>query len=517
MTLDELLASLDTPMEKAASTSTSVRAQAVKPVLSAEIESVLTKSASEDLTKQAFAEGEKAAQQLLGQLTMNKQASLAGKDLAQSILEKLAEELAAPTNQIQANTAAMDAQGAAAVQLTPGNGGSVNQILEAIVGDAQAHGATADNLVESNTGAFVERTDPNVEGGGEEDEVEKAAAVQVLVQNGYDFNTAIDLVKQAEFDLAADEDNFQKQAAVNELMADGYDFDSAVQLVSQVQDQWTKQAALGELMAQGASFDEAVELVKEAGEAGKADMFARAGTAIKDAATGAKEATGREYMRLKQNVGNLKRGKYINGDEIGENAKEWHNKGRWAAGKAVAGNRLVQGVAGVTALGGAGYAAKKHYEKTAAFGDLIEQGYDFDTAVELIKEAGVGESIKAGYNTAKGHVSGALDKARAFGARASAATKNEARILKESLKRLATNKNDDGSAALGGRVGTLKYLAKNRIVQGTAAAAALGGAGYAAKKHYEKKAAFEALVDAGYDFDDAVNLVKQAEYEVYGD
>lgn len=62
-------------------------------------------------------------------------------------------------------------------------------------------------------------------------EQEKAAAVYSLVCDGVDFDHAVNLVKQAEEDLAGETIEMAKVAAVNEVMAAGYSMAQAVQWV----------------------------------------------------------------------------------------------------------------------------------------------------------------------------------------------------------------------------------------------------------------------------------------------
>lgn len=430
MTLEQLLASLDTPtgMEKVAS----IKDDGVKPALSDEITAVLTKSASEDMTKQAFAEGEKAAKELLSQLQgnpMNKQAQLAGKDLANSILTKLAEELgqgtpaaatSPPVNQIQAENAQMEAESAAKILPTPE--GNVNQILEQIVQRAQAEGAGVDNIAtEHGATGIPEETD---------DEVEKAAAVTTLVGSGYDFDTAINLVKQAAFAIAQEEDAIEKSAAINNLMAQGYDFDAAVNYVQAVESEWTKQAAMENLMSQGYDFDTAVELVKEAGAKELWEGANRGGKVVSDSIRGAvggvrdhslglynaaKNGMGGQYLlsageagvdavkgQAAMAGGKIKAGYAATVREgkdfkdtiktLATNKMDGNDLGKGGRGRTaayLAKNNIARGLAGAGVVGGgaAGYAAYRSHEKKSALEALLSNGIDFDSAVNMVKQA----------------------------------------------------------------------------------------------------------------------------------
>lgn len=61
---------------------------------------------------------------------------------------------------------------------------------------------------------------------------------------------------------------------------------------------------------------------------------------------------------------------------------------RGHAMRELASNKAVQGATGVMAAGAAGgYALGRQQEKQACMDKLLEQGFDFDTAVALIKQA----------------------------------------------------------------------------------------------------------------------------------
>ena len=116
MNLNQLLASLEQSagIEKKASDT-----EEVKPSVTAELAGVLEKKASEDITKQAFAQGEELARQLLSKLA----------------------------NEIQTDNAIMAAQDDTKIVPTK-TGGTVEQALEAIVNEAVSRGATSDDRVD---------------------------------------------------------------------------------------------------------------------------------------------------------------------------------------------------------------------------------------------------------------------------------------------------------------------------------------------------------------------------------
>ena len=319
--LNELLKSLETSagIEKQAST-----AEAVKPNVSAELSSILEKTASEDLTKKAHEEGVALAQQLMSKLAneintantvmqseqaaaqtpvgdgsvndvlnetlekaiasgaesenkadelldngghvnaeggvdvpneaQEKQAEFNLKDidmskLAELILEKIAaaetEVSTQPAaNNLQADNQALDAQAAAKVQPTPGvdQPATVNQIFEAIVAKAKAEGAGSDNLVGDAGNTAAEGSGASETGVPLTEDQEKAAAVSTLVESGIDFDTAINLVKEAEQALAAESLEQEKQAAFGALVEAGIDFDTAVALVKEAEEEVLKKA-----------------------------------------------------------------------------------------------------------------------------------------------------------------------------------------------------------------------------------------------------------------------------------
>ena len=194
----------------------------------------------------------------------------------QAFLKKLAESLT-DTGTIQPNLQQeADAQNVAmddvAVKPTPGTMQGMGAMTQAIM--AQAQEAAAD------TGSGVQAGDGDDMVEDEEDAVTKAAALDSLMNSGYSFDEAANLVKAAASAVTKPQySDHEKAAAVGELMAQGIDFDQAVELVKQAAagdeqapqySDHEKAAAVGELMAQGIDFDQAVELVKQAAdEAGK--------------------------------------------------------------------------------------------------------------------------------------------------------------------------------------------------------------------------------------------------------
>lgn len=269
---------------------------------------------------------------------MNKQASVAGKALADAILTKLAsagdmstDNGVTPGTTPQKNivdNAAMMAQDDAKIQALPGtdgagNGGTVNQIFDSIVQDAMSEGATDYNQANASQAEGKANQQGSMSGAvGVDDSQEKMAAVMTLVENGMDFDSAVNLVKEAELAIAVEEDAHTKQAAVSELIAEGFDFDTAVDLVK---------------------------------EAGRIDS--------------AKAAVGKAFGAVKSEAKDL--GAAVRGLKTAPRM----------AGAAIARNKVAQGVAAAGVVGGAAAAMR---EKKAAFEALVDAGVDFEKAAELV-------------------------------------------------------------------------------------------------------------------------------------
>ena len=448
MNLNELLADLEQSagLEKTAGAKPE---KSVAPAIKSELASVLEKKAEQDLTKQAFEEGSTLAKMLLEKLAneiqvdnaimeasddkkvvpingstiegtlqgtvdqavargaesddrvdpvLDKEAQLTkqaqeNKTMAKSIMNKLAQMVGEPTtapaaavnvagaavpNMVQVDNAGMTAFDDAKVTPLPGTEGTINNILEALVAKAKSEGAGSANLVDGQ-GA--------VEGavalGSPEDQVEKAAAVNALVGEGMDFDTAVGLVKQAEAEILGEAKEQEKVAAVNALADAGYDFETAVELVKQAEaeiaqeeDALEKMAYVQGLMDEGYDFDQAVELVKEAG--------------VKETALSKwkelSEATKKHYGTVENWVHGQGVRASVGAENVAYGIKN-KNMGIATRGvKQLAKNHLVQGGAAVTA-GGAGYAAYRSHEKKAALEALVAEGIDFETATDLVKQA----------------------------------------------------------------------------------------------------------------------------------
>lgn len=275
MKMQELLDALEKEagISKEASESKDVKTE--KPALSAELESLLTKSAS--TTEDAKKAGEDLAKQLLEKVAkdkeetpvvkeatatetkteeddMNKQAEEFATLIAKKLMEKLADTPTAPNpnpygvppqaaavpNKINEDNAAMVAQHEKRVGPTPGTdgeheGGEVNAILDGIVSKALSMGAVSYDQAATNKGTQSAVSSDGVDPAIAEanSEVQKTAAVMALVEAGVDFATAADLVKEAAAEIEMEEFGQMKIAAVNDLMASGIGFDEAVTMVKE--------------------------------------------------------------------------------------------------------------------------------------------------------------------------------------------------------------------------------------------------------------------------------------------
>lgn len=218
-------------------------------------------------TKEAAAKGAELAKEVMQKVasikldqvkpedTMNKQAADAGKALAEALLEKLASVGDQNTvngignavpNKTQQDLAAQVAEQDAIIQNQPGtdgkgNGGTINQIFDAIVADAMARGAAPVDQnpsagVAKEEGAQIGSQAPNQvqTGGWTTAGQEKAAAVSELVGQGIDFDDAVKMVKEASDELEREEISQVKQAALSHFIEAGFDFDTAVNLVKKL-------------------------------------------------------------------------------------------------------------------------------------------------------------------------------------------------------------------------------------------------------------------------------------------
>lgn len=362
---------------------------------------------------------------------MNKsQAVLRGEALANQLLEKLASagdvssaDGVAPgstPNKVIVDNAAVVGEDNLRDQLQPGLGGTVNEIFDAVVADAASNGVVLDetgNPVAPLEGG-AESGVPNQVETYESDEHEKAAAVASLVNEGVDFDQAVNLVKQASEEIEAEAYEMEKIAAVNALVADGYSFEDAVATVKYGDSELTKVATLNSLIEQGVDYDQAVELVKEAA-AGRAirGAISAAKRGFRSGASGAVvgkggaahaggAAVGRGVNAVRQagsavsgTAGSMKN--YARAGFLTSGANTAAAPGAGALNRAAFGTGRAAGKgvdfakarpyttagigAGIGAVAAGGtYAATR--EKRAAFDNLVQIGYDPMVAAELVNQ-----------------------------------------------------------------------------------------------------------------------------------
>lgn len=337
---------------------------------------------SEDESKEKEEDEGEKQQNSNKEENMDKKASLV--DIISGLLEKSALEGDANTqngigtavpNKAAVDSAAMVGFQDATIAPTPtttgnnGSGGTVNQILDAIVAKAQAAGAVSEDQV---TPA------PFSSGEGASDSVEKTAAVVALVESGVDFDDAVSLVKQAELEINMDQMEIEKIAATAELMEAGVDFDTAVDLV--------KEASMHQPVAGLGIAASILNAIKGApGRVGAAYTSAatKANKAIQDA-TGATNWS-ELANKAKSKVTTPFKGSIDSAMYHGKRVATGSNAGRLAHLGELAKNRAVQLGAGTAAAGGAAYAIGR--EKKAAFDALVAEGVDFDSAAVMVSQA----------------------------------------------------------------------------------------------------------------------------------
>lgn len=328
---------------------------------------------------------------------MNKTASAAGKTLATALLEKLAgagdnttsngvtsEGTPVKTSVDNAQLVAEDDAKVKPMQTSDGNKptGSINQIFDAIVADAQAQGAASVDQVHT-TG--VVKAEGLAEKAVPHQVQEKMAAINELIAEGVSFEDAAEMVKQAEEQLAED---MEKLAAVQSLIESGVDFDTASQLVKQASDELeaeaealTKAAAVSELVSQGVDFDKAVEMVKQAGVGDNttSNGITSEGTPVKTTVDNA--------QLVAEDDAKIKPMQTSDGNQPTGSINEIFD--------AVIADAVAQGAAstdqvhdtGVTKDEGNAEKAVPHQVKAAALQKLMESGMDFGAALEMIKQA----------------------------------------------------------------------------------------------------------------------------------
>ena len=471
---------------------------------------------------------------------MKKQANTAGEALAKALLlQKQANTsngvdptTAVPTKIVEDN-AAMEAEGDMAVKPLPtGDGvrnyGSVNQIFDAIIQDALSQGAASNDQVHERgvakvEGEVKEHAVPNEPGvlpaTDSNREVEKVAAIVHLVNSGVNFEDAVLMVKQAEQEI---EDDLEKAAALQTLLEEGVDYEQAVGLINQASVEIEKKAAFDRLVQQGVDFDKAVELIKQANTSNGVDPTTAVPTKIVED-NAAMEAEGDMAVKPLPTGDGVRNYGSVNQifdaiiqDALSQGAAsndQVHERGV-AKVEGEVKEHAVPNEPGVLPATD----SNREVEKVAAINKLVEAGINFDEAVNMVKQAASVAGVIARLRGAAGPV---IAKSKSMIGGAANTAKELAKPGINKVKSLADDvvvdagllRNPTKYGKNVSRMSTVKSLAKNPLVYGSAAG--LGTVGAAAALSREKQAAVNQLVEAGVDFDQAVTLVNNKAKELY--
>jgi hypothetical protein len=490
LNLNDLLADLEKTagIEKTAS--------ATKPNVSAELSGILEKKASEDITSSALAAGEALAKELLTKMASDAMSLAKGDSTLGG--EKKENEI----QQVNDAIVAFDNSKIVANEGSPGTGTKpepgLEGALEGTVEEALKRGAKSDDIVDEKEDKQTKEAQIKSENAEMAKTIMNKIAQIVgvtpttpaaaenmtpgtepnLIQHGNEQMTAFDDKKVEALPgaegsmnsiLESIVDRAKAQGAVSEDLVNGdlpagsADSDKNVDQT----DEYEKTAAVSALVEAGCSFDDAIALVKQAEEM----LWVEADQQEKVAAITELCASGYDFDTAVELV------KQAEAELSGENGE---------------------------------------LDKVAAVSELIEQGYSYDDAVDLVKQAIDMEGVKA--------------KAKEFGGKAKEAAGKAGEKAKEYAGKVGEKAKEyagkAGEAAKGagskakGLAGKAVEIAKAhpKAAAGIAAGAAIGaGAAALAHRKHEKKAAFDALIEAGVDFDQAATLVKQAEIDVYGE
>lgn len=387
-TLDTLLNGLDIPgfggVEKAASVAEST--PQVDGVAKA-LEDHLNKQANEETPEMSAQKGRNIAAGVLALVKKAMDAEVAAE--------------AGPNNVI-AETDAMAASSTAGQQAIPKDG-TITQTLQAMLQTGLASGAVGPDQLylnsiaagqdEGNSPIGLTSSDGRQinaipAGGSMSEQVEKTAALVHLVDNGIDFDTAVNLIKQAEYQIYAEEDQQIKVAAVNELMSRGYDIEDAVALVKQadragsvpgvrtrpMKEEKAKQKQLANAIArnrEGQAYKNGVALADRA----EADALLSAKRREASAAdSAANSLTSNFEWHPSKAYNNARLEAALAGNTMGKVKAFGRHLGPQAA--------LGLGAAGL--VGGGIYAAT-HDKKASAIEGLVLAGYSVEQALQLLE------------------------------------------------------------------------------------------------------------------------------------
>jgi hypothetical protein len=427
------------------------------------------------------------------------EASDLGRQLAQRLMEKAASEVVAEPevilgdklSELAASVQTTLVKEASTVEAQPHLAHQENAELAAAQTQVNANAEQSGGTVESQTTESIQKglTTPSATATSEdlvdrvEDNMQKAAAVTELVTQGHSFYDAASLVSMADEEL-------QKEAAFHALTEEGYSVDDAVALIkaaSEVEEsqyeEMDKQAAFQGLLDEGYRFEDAAEMIKEAGLGDLAKGALNTIKAKGGAAVGAVKAEGRN---LKDDVSAYK---YMKQHSPGDAS----TVGKARLKGALKRNVIPLSVAGGSLAAGAVTAGvNKAMSKQAALSELLAEGHSFDDAVELVKEASVGSTIKSLANKVADPLRKEVGQLGKDVAKYKSLRKTNPTMAKIRGKHMASNavKRNKGKLAVAG---------------GTAVAA---GAGVAAKKAMTKEAAMSELMNDGYTFNQALAAVQ---------
>lgn len=374
--LDALLdgAGLNTesPLEKQASV---IQKPVVTTTAATELEAHLTKQAQEE-TPNMTTPSQQGQQIALNVLELIKRANDTG--------------MVGGNNLINETSAMVGMSSAGQLQ---DNMGNPNQVLQNAIANALANGAVHPDQLDLNVmnqGADGGNThiplqdmagnyDLNAVGANQmaADQIEKVAAVATLVDNGYDFDQAVELVKQAEMDILADEDLQVKQAAVNSLMDQGYDVDTAITLVKQaaVSMASAKEALTGAYGSAKAGLSDAAQAIRGYGNVA-GDFAATGGRQIMNPrAAHAAAMAARAEVKAGSNPNWFQRALGATAVAPGSNLDA-----NLAYARSMAPGAALVG-AGAVGVGGVGYGINRAMSKEAHVHACLAQGYSLEQAL----------------------------------------------------------------------------------------------------------------------------------------
>ena len=234
---------------------------------------------------------------------------------------------------------------------TPRQGKSVTEVAKALQARAPA-GSGADSIEVEDAASREGNIGANV--AAIPSDIEKSAAINDLMEEGYGLDDAYEMVKAASEEMIEEAFELEKIAAVETLMDEGVDFDDAIQLVKMASEELLedegeeeysdleKIAAVAELMDEdGLGFEEASELVKQASAASAVREFSKRVGGSRVSASAAKvRGAAKSYLNKGTSKESL--------------AKDVNRLKGYSSQTSRARKQLA---AGTVALGGAGYAA----------------------------------------------------------------------------------------------------------------------------------------------------------------